>query len=194
MHGFESHPPDIIKSIRQRWLHSYWVRLRGERSLPLWSELDRSELESCFDDLTILDVLGHNGATRLRIHDQGKNVGAMYAGQCAGKDLADVLPEATRARTLATYEHVAKTGLPVYTVSSVADAEQRAVLFERLLLPFSEFGQDVFRIIGFLETISPAGLFQRRSLMLDTQTGADFALKAVLEQRRAASAAPLRHL
>jgi hypothetical protein len=173
--------PDIIKSVRQRWLFGYWSRLRGERTLPLWSELDMAELDSCFDDLSILDVVGDDGSLRFRIFDHGKNVGAMYAGQCAGKFLDDVLPVAAREYTLETYEHTARVRMPVYTASKVTDADLRPVLYERMLLPFSHFGDKVSRIIGFLETISPAGAFERQELMTDPQAGNGFALKVVLQ-------------
>lgn len=185
---YHSRTPDIVKSVRQRWLYSYWLRLRGGRPLPLWSDLDMAELESCFDDLTILDVLSGKGTMRFRIFDHGKNVGAMYAGQCAGKYLEETLPDAARAHTLETYEHAARNSLPVYTVSKVADADRRTVLVERLLLPFSEFGGPVFRIIGFLEAISPEGEFGRHKLMIERRDGEGFAFKAVLEERAGTTA------
>jgi hypothetical protein len=178
---YQTCAPDIVKSVRQRWLYGCWLRLRAERPLPLWSDLDTLELDSCFDDLTILDVLSESEGARLRIHNHGKNVGAMYAGQCAGKMLADVLPEAVRAATLETYMHATRTRLPVYTVSRVADADARTVLYERLLLPFSDFGERVFRIVAFLETISPAGAFARHSLMTNAPTATGFIVKAVLQ-------------
>lgn len=187
MAAYPSRAPDIVKSVRQRWLYNYWGRLRGGRTLPLWSDLDMAELDSCFDDLTILDVLSESGAMRFRIYNHGKNVGAMYAGQCAGKYLEETLPHAARASTLETYEHAARTKLPVYTVSTVTDAEYRTVLFERLLLPFSDFGHNVFRIIGFLESISPEGAFERRDLMIEPRTASEFTVKAVLKDRTQAT-------
>jgi hypothetical protein len=182
MQPYQSCPPDIVKSVRQRWLYAQWARLRGERPLPRWSDLDMRDLDSCFDDLTILDVLAQAGGMRFRIFNHGKNVGAMYAGQCAGRFFDEVLPAATRAATLETYEHSVRTRLPVYTASRTSDSKGRPVLYERLLLPFTEFRENVFRVIGFLETISPEGAFDRDRLMvsdLKNQTG--FALKAVLK-------------
>jgi hypothetical protein len=181
--AYQSRPADVIKSVRQRWLYQYWLRLRGDRDLPPWSDLDAAELDSCFDDLTILDVLASNGGTRFRIHNHGKNVGAMYAGQCAGKYLDEVLPASARVPTLETYEHAARTRQPVYTVSSVVDAGARPILYERLLLPFSDGGRETFRVIGFLETISSAGAFDRQQLMTDPKIAAGYALKVVVRPR-----------
>lgn len=178
---YVSRPVDVVKSVRQRWLLRYWIRLRGERALPLWSALDMDELETCFDDLSILDVLAENGGWRMRIFDHGKNVGAMYRGQCAGKYLEETLPEAARGYTLETYEKVVRSRSPVYTVSGVSDAKARPVVYERLLLPFSECGERVSRIIAFLETISIEGAFVRRDLMRDNAPAPGFALKAVID-------------
>jgi hypothetical protein len=183
MQPYETCLPDIVKSVRQRWLLTLWLRLRGERSLPRWSDFDINDLESCFDDLSILDVLVIDGATRLRIHDHGKNVGAMYRGQCAGKFLEETLPPAKIAQTLETYEYAASARLPVYTVSRVRDREDKPVLYERLLLPVSDFGERVFRIIAFLETISVDGAFERRDLMVEPKDAGGYLVKAVLRPR-----------
>jgi hypothetical protein len=182
MHAYQSCPPDIVKSVRQRWLYVHWARLRGDRVLPRWSELDARDLDSCFDDLTILDVLAQDRGMRFRIHNHGKNVGAMYAGQCAGKFFDEVLPAQSRRATIETYEHAARSRLPVYTVSRTTDVKGRAVLYERLLLPFAESGDNTFRVIGFLETISPEGAFERHGLMLtEPRNATGFAIKAVLQ-------------
>ena len=183
MQLYETRLPDVVKSVRQRWLLTHWMRLRRDRALPLWSDLDLQELESCFDDLSILDVLLIDGALRFRIHDHGKNVGAMYRGQCAGKFLEETLPPPRTAITLETYEHTTRSCLPVYTVSRVRDHENKAVLYERLLLPVSDFGERVFRIIAFLETISPDGAFERRDLMVEPKGSDGYVLKAVLQPR-----------
>jgi hypothetical protein len=183
---YETHLPDVVKSVRQRWLLAHWTRLRRERPLPLWSEIDMAELESCFDDLSILEVLIIDGALRFRIQDHGKNVGAMYRGQCAGKFLEETLPPAKTAMTLETYEHAVRSRLPVYTVSRVRDRENKPVLYERLLLPVSDSGERVFRIIAFLETISIDGAFERRDLMVEPKDSDGYTLKAVLRPRVAA--------
>lgn len=189
MQPYETRLPDVVKSVRQRWLLTHWMRLRRERPLPLWSDLDMEELESCFDDLSISDVLIIDGALRFRIHDHGKNVGAMYRGQCAGKFLEETLPAAKTAQTLETYEHAVRARLPVYTISRVRDREDKPVLYERLLLPVSDFGERVFRIIAFLETISFEGAFERRDLMVEPKQPDGYVLKAVLQPRAAVAPA-----
>ena len=180
MQAYERHPADIVKSVQQRWLLVHWRRLRNGRPLPLSANFGRDQFDPCFDDLTILDVLPHNGSHRFRIFDHGKNVGAMYAGQCAGKFLDEVLPQAARASTLETYDYVVQTGIPVYTVSSLADAAGRPILYERLLLPFGDTGGRVVRIFALLETISTEGMIERKSLLSDPRPVREYLVKAEL--------------
>jgi len=183
MEGYEQRSPDIVRSIRQRWLLSCWTRLRAGRPIPDWSEFDTEQLDSCFDDLTIVDAEPNGGRLRFRIFTHGKNVGAMYAGQCAGKLLADTLPDETRARTIETYERAAQTRLPVFTTSGVVDVKGRTVVCERLLLPFGHSNLRTIRILALLETISPDGFFERRDLMTGVRAASDFTVKAVLHTR-----------
>lgn len=180
MQAFEQHTPDIVKSIQQRWMLAQWKRLRNGCVLPLAADFDLKVAEPCSDDLTVLDVLPHNGAHRFRIVDHGKNVGAMYAGQCAGRLLEETLPEIARAPTLETYEHVVRTALPVYTVSKISDAAARPVQYERLLLPVGNRDGRVVRIFALLETISTEGTIDRKSLLTDPHTTRQYAMKAEL--------------
>ncbi len=180
MQAYARHSSDIVKSIQQRWLLGQWKRLRNGCVLPLAADFGLKTAEPCFDDLTVLDVQPHNGRHLFRIVDHGKNVGAMYAGQCAGKLLEDTLPEIARAATLETYEHVVRTALPVYTVSKISDAQARPVQYERLLLPVGDRDGKVVRIFALLETISTEGTIERKSLLTDPQTTRQYVVKAEL--------------
>lgn len=137
-------------------------------------------LESCRDDLSILDVVPLNGHHRFRIFDHGRNVGAMYAGQCAGKFLDELLPAAVREQTLATYEHTVQTRVPVYTVSHLKDAQGSQIFYERLLLPLGGADGSVVRILALLETISSAGMIARRDLMSGARSAHTFSFGAEL--------------
>jgi hypothetical protein len=180
MQAYERCRPDIVKSVQQRWLHAYWSRQLNGASLPPSDQFALDKIESCRDDLSILDVVPHNGVHRFRILDHGKNVGAMYAGQCAGKFLDEVLPEAARTHTLETYEHAVRSRVPVYTVSQMTDATGRPILYERLLLPLGNAAGQVVRILALLETISIEGTIERRSLMTDPQPGNGYTTMAEL--------------
>jgi hypothetical protein len=177
---YDRSPHDIVKSVQQRWLLACWSRARGGAALPLSSEFDLDKIADCRDDLSIIDVVPEDGFQRFRIFDHGKNVGAMFAGQCAGKPLVETLPEAAREHTLETYEHAVRSRMPVYTVSRVTDAGERPVLYERLLLPLGDSQGRVVRILALLETISTEGMIDRQSLMTGPQLGNRYVVKAEL--------------
>jgi hypothetical protein len=183
MHAYDRCPPDIVKSVQQRWLLAFWARKRNGAALPNAGEFTPDIVEPCRDDLTILDVLPHNGAHRFRIFDHGKNIGAMYAGQCNGKLLDEVLPDAARVRTLETYERAVLTKVPIYTVSQMTDSAERPILYERLLLPLGDSEGRVVRVIALLETISTEGTIERRSLMTDPEPSNRYIVRAELQMR-----------
>jgi hypothetical protein len=172
--------PDIVKSVQQRWLLALWIRHRRETMIPGPEDFGMETLDPCRDDLSILDVVADNGSHRFRIFDHGKNVGAMYAGQCAGKYLDEVLPDAVRSHTLDTYEHAVQSRKPIYTVSQIADADGRPILYERLLLPLGDAAGRVMRILALLETISTEGRIERRSLMTDPVPDNRYVVRAEL--------------
>lgn len=183
MHAYDQSTSDIVKSVQQRWLLAFWARNRNGAMLPTAGAFCPDTIESCRDDLTILDVLPHNGAHRFRIFDHGKNIGAMYAGQCNGKYLDEVLPDAARAHTLETYERAVLTKMPIYTVSQMTDSAERPILYERLLLPLGDSDGRVVRIMALLETISTEGAIERRNLMTDPELSNGYILRAELQVR-----------
>jgi hypothetical protein len=180
MQPYDRCPHDIVKSVQQRWLLACWSRSRGDAPLPLSSEFALDKIEECRDDLSVIDVMPGEGFDRFRIFDHGKNVGAMFAGQCAGKLLKETLPDSARTHTLETYEHAARSRKPVYTVSQVADAGGRPILYERLLLPLGGIEGRVVRILALLETISTEGMIDRQSLLTGPQCGNRYIVRAEL--------------
>jgi hypothetical protein len=181
MQPYDRCPHDIVKSVQQRWLLACWSRSRGDARLPRSDEFDLDKIQDCRDDLSVIDVEPNVGFHQFRIFDHGKNVGAMYAGQCAGKLLVETLPDSARAHTLETYEHTVQSRVPVYTVSRVTDAREQPILYERLLLPLGGAEGQVVRILALLETISTEGMIDRRRLMTDAPSGGGYIVKAEID-------------
>jgi hypothetical protein len=162
---FISSRPDVVRSITQRWLLSYWNGLRGKDAVPAWPGFRLSELASMGDDLTFGDVIDDNGTPRLFVRFQGKNVAEAFGFSTIGRYLDEVLPVPYRQMSLATCHQVIVTKLPVYTVADMRDRQGRIVHFERLLLPFEHRGTEVGRILASMETVSPEGEFDSHDLM-----------------------------
>jgi hypothetical protein len=161
---FTSSQPDVVRSINQRRLLSYWDRLRAEHPLPVWQGFEAEELASVADSLSFQDVIGTDGDARFLIRYHGKRISEAYGATCQGKFLDEILPLQYRTAALSTYHQVLVTKLPVYTIADTRDQRGRIVHYERLLLPFSRDGAAIDRILASLETVSPEGAFDHRNL------------------------------
>ncbi len=178
---FMSSRPDVIRSINQRWLLSYWNRLRGSIRIPLWVELEAKELPSIVDSLAFFDVIESAAGPRFRIRFRGQRLDEGFGHAGRDKFLDEVLPASYRQAALTTYHQVLTTGLPVYTIADLRDRDDRIVHYERLLLPFSRDGEAVERILASLETISPEGAFDHRDILNTGRKPPAFALCTTIQ-------------
>lgn len=162
---YHSKLPGVIRSIRQRWLFGLWDRTRTGADIPHWSKLQASDLASCFDYLNFIKVFHLNAARRFQILAHGQQIGLMFGkANCAGKFLDEVIPESGAKANLEPYDQAVQLKTPIYTTSNATAIDGMPVIYERLLLPFSEFQGRVTHIIGMLEPISSEGKFDRSNL------------------------------
>jgi hypothetical protein len=163
---FISSRPDVVRSVSQRWLLSYWNRLRGTGKLPKWQGFEPDELAGMAENLSFQDVVGSDGDARFLIRFHGRRISEAFGSVCQGKFLDEVLPPRYRDGALSTYHRVLATNLPVYTIADMRDRDERIVHYERLLLPFSRDGVAIDRILASLETVSPEGVFDNTEIMM----------------------------
>jgi hypothetical protein len=162
---FISSRPDVVRSISQRRLLSYWDRLRGAIPLPMWEGFEAEELVAVAESVSFQDVIGSDDNARFLIRYHGKRIAEAYGALCQGKFLDEILPPQYREAALSTYHRVLATKLPVYTIVDTHDRDGRIVHYERLLLPFSHDGVAIDRILASLETVSPEGAFDNRDVL-----------------------------
>jgi hypothetical protein len=158
--------PDVVRSVSQRALLSYWNRLRGTAELPVWQGFDAEELAAMAENLSFQDVIGSEADARFLIRFHGRRISEAFGAVCQGKYLDEILPPRYRDAALSTYRQVLATGLPVYTVADMRDRGDRIVHYERLLLPFRQNGIAIDRILASLETVSPEGAFDNSDIMM----------------------------
>ena len=169
--------PDIVGSITQRWLLSYWHRLRGSALLPVWPGLEAApELMAMADCLGYADLVGNEDHPRLLLRLQGARMAEAHGGHGVGKFLDEILKSPYKEASLATCRQSIKTKLPVYTVVDLRDCNQRIVHYERLLLPFGQDGTHVDGMLASIEAVSPEGAFENRDLMNPPEKKPAFAL------------------
>jgi len=179
--NFTSSRPDVIRSSSQRWLLSYWDRLRGASALPIWEGFEAEELAAMAESLSVQDVMGTDGNARFLVRFHGKRIAEAYGSLCQGKFLDEILPPLYREVALATYHRVLTTKLPVYTITDMRDRDGRIVNYERLLLPFSHDGVAINRMLASLETVSPEGTFDNRDLLKSPLNPPAFALCTTIQ-------------
>jgi hypothetical protein len=180
MHFMNSHP-DVVRSASQRRLLSYWDRQRGTIPLPMWEGFEAEELVAVAESVSFQDVIGDEGDVRFLIRYHGKRIAEAYGSFCQGKFLDEILPPQYREAALSTYYQVLATKLPVYTISDTQDRDGCIVHYERLLLPFSEDGDAIDRILASLETTSPEGVFDNRDVLKSLPKPAGFALCTTIQ-------------
>jgi hypothetical protein len=169
--------PDIVASNNQRWLLSYWHRLRGNAPLPIWPGLEAApELMLMADYLSFAAVVGSEESHRLLIQIHGAHVAEAHGGQGVGKYLDEILISPYREASLATCRQAIVTKLPVYIVVDLRDCNQRIVHYERLLLPFGRDGMNTDSVLASIESVSPEGAFENRDLMNPPAKKPGFAL------------------
>jgi hypothetical protein len=157
---------DVVRAINQRWLLKFWKRHLGANRVPQWQSVQADSLSRIADNLSFLDIIHNGEQLRCQIRFHGALVGRVFgAADCRGRFLYDSLPDEQRAQKLGPYREAVNTGRPVYTVHDITDRTGRLVHYERLLLPFSNDGETVDRMLTSFEFICPDGAFDGNGLM-----------------------------
>ena len=167
---FASADPSVIKSIRQRYLLNEWLRLAGKRPpLPLQRDFQLDRVDEETVDMMGYDVVGEADGARFLITHQGARLATTYGNERVDPaERRRFLDEAIGPERYANVVDIYRTCLrhkrPVYSISTVNDADGKEVSYERLLMPFGE-GEAVQQIIGSFKSISIEGGFQISNLM-----------------------------
>jgi hypothetical protein len=162
---FESAPPSVVKSIKQRDLLNTWLRLYARnQALPRIEEYRPERIEEELPDLVNYTVDTHQAPPRLTIQSDGTRMSTAYGNTGKGRYLDEYLGARLAPLVMPVYHECIARRLPAYTIANIDDIYGRIVAYERMLLPFSEDGS-VTHIIASLKTISEDGGFEIRNLM-----------------------------
>lgn len=185
--NFSVAQPDVVRAINQRWLLNFWHRHVGDQSVPRWQTVEAENLSRVSADLSFLDVIGSGADVRFQIRLHGETIAKVYGSpDCRGQYIDQIIPAANHKTGLAPYHRALESRCPVYTIHDVTDRNGRLIHFERLLLPFSNSGGAIDRILASFEFICEDGAFDGEGLM-KTQTAAPtLRLSATIEVAPAA--------
>ncbi|MDI1266678.1 MAG: PAS domain-containing protein [bacterium] len=168
---FVSTDPSAVRSIKQRHLLNEWLRAIGKRcALPLRRDFQPDRMTDELVDMMGYDVIGHGHTARFRITQQGARLAATYGNDRMDPNgpndrfLDDAIGPERYARIVTLYRACLIYRRPVYSISTVQDADGKDVSYERLLLPFGS-GDEVEQIVGSFKSISIEGGFKIDNLM-----------------------------
>jgi hypothetical protein len=165
---FASANPSVIRSIKQRILLNAWLRMpRNSGSLPA-ADFQPEDIADELADMAGFDVEGAGDGARFLITQEGARVALTYASNDPKRRTNRYLEEAVGpdryGRIAIYYRTLLARKRPIYSITTVQDADEKEVSLERLLLPFG--GSDrVERIVGSYKTISVEGRFKVENLL-----------------------------
>jgi hypothetical protein len=168
---FVSANPSVVRSIKQRVLLNDWLRAARKREpLPPVSDFSPVGVGDEIADMMGYDVVGSDNGTRFVITQQGARLSATYGNdrnepdKWIGRYLDEGLGPDRYARVLPSYLACLAYRRPIYSVSTLQDADGKDVSYERLLLPFGK-ADAVEQIIGSFKAISIEGRFKVNNLI-----------------------------
>lgn len=179
---FVSASPAIVKSIKQRELLNYWLRLYAKHErLPKFDDYHPERLADERDDLVYIIVEGTDDAPRFFIESDGDRMSIAFGSVGKGRDLEEYLGTKLAPSVMPIYYECVRRRLPMYTISQVNDLYGRKVDYERLAMPFSD-GEGVSRILASLKAICDDGGFEIRNLMRANDIPPLYKLRSVIDR------------
>lgn len=168
---FKSADPSVVRNIMQRVLLNAWLRAaRAHSPLPLLVDFDPGDIKGELPDMMGYDVEDNGDDARFVIKQEGTRLTATYGNEHVepakrtDRYLHDAIGPERYARVVPSYLACVRHRRPIYSVSTVQDADGKDVSYERLLLPFG-FGDRVEQMVGSFKAISIEGGFKVNNLM-----------------------------
>ena len=169
---FKFAAPEVIKSVTQRALASYWGRLAGGRAFPAFTEFEPDATGHDPKQLVVWNIEGAGRLQKFRALYQGDNVAEVFNSNWAGKTMEQVVPMSLRRITLDAAKECAASGCLIYAIFSTVDANDQRIDCERLLLPFGRDGK-VEQLLGSLQLKGSQGGVRRTKVLADFQLQAE---------------------
>lgn len=126
---------------------AYWLRLRGDRPMPRFSEIDPVEIPTALSRLYVLDVLA-DGDFVYRL--AGEDVSDRYGESLKGKRISEIYPKGDTDAIISRWRMVAADGVCCLTRTVHATARNRRIAACRLLLPLGDGDRRAQHVLGVL--------------------------------------------
>ncbi len=128
-------------------LLAYWRTLTENHAFPARTALDPLSMPELLPYFLLLNVENHD----FRFCLVGEAVNDRYGGKIKGKSLTELLSGEILAETLDEHFHCVENAAPVFTRNTIEtiDSDDRK-LYQRLILPLSDNGEQVQSIAGVM--------------------------------------------
>jgi len=167
----EERDVSVIRSVRQQDFVRTWQRAFARcGSCPAYAEFGLSRAEDEIPDLMLFRVCYQGKERRFKIESDGSRVAAAWGFSGRGQYVDQAIGARRWSSAQEFYHLCVARALAVFSISEVKDMEGRAVLQERLLLPFSDEGI-VTQIVASLKSISIEGKFHNEMLLSRNEDG-----------------------
>jgi hypothetical protein len=179
---FDRVSPSAVRSIKQQdFLKVWWRAFEKAGQLPSLAAFQPSRLEDERPELMYYDVVHANGDIRYPATFAGARLIEAYGFSAVGRDLQDILNPVIWGYVEPLYDMCVNSGMPVYSIFTVADLKGDAVNYERLLLPFGSDNR-VQQMIASIKSISVEGRFINANLMRSADHAPVYHLRAVVDR------------
>jgi hypothetical protein len=137
--------------------------------MPLVRDFHLDRVDDEMVDMMGYDVVGEGDGARFLITHQGARLATTYGNERVDpaerrRYLDEAIGPERYANVVDLYRACLRRKRPVYSISTVNDADGKEVSYERLLMPFGA-GEAVQQIIGSFKSISIEGGFKISNLM-----------------------------
>ena len=186
---FTSADPSAVRSVRQRDLLNAWLRALGARpGLPARGDYKPDRIADELIDMMEFDVHGEGEPARFLITHAGARLTATYGNEDVepakrtNRYLDDAIGPERYAHVASLYRVCVAHKRPVFSISTVQDADGKDVSYERLLLPFGREDR-VEQIVGSYKAISIEGAFKINNLMgLRPKATPEILVRAIIDR------------
>lgn len=138
----------LIKDSQLLHLYRYWLEMRGVASMPPRAAFEPSSVKRLLPNLILLDVEVATG--RLLVRVLGTRVATIYGQDYTGRFLDEIDFGSGTPAVMEDYGTCAREGRPVLAERDFRSVNNVAYRMERLILPFSDDGQVVNKLISGL--------------------------------------------
>jgi hypothetical protein len=174
---------DAVANAELRALLALWraAAAAAGRATPRRADLLPEAMARWWPDLAVYDVVADEAGIRMRFRLQGERVANADGGTFTGRFLDETLPAAQVDGIMAGYCAVFAARAPVYAARHTHDRLGRAVVFERLIMPFGEADGPPAHMITALLVHAHGAYFERADIISHVgEPSAEYLVRAVL--------------